>query len=205
MEKTYENELERSIISARKVPKNEISGKSSGDSLPSENEARTDHRRRRRYLNFEARKKDLRNGLLSKRFASKSFHLQESIPSFLPSFPNDISKEILLQKPKVNTATKKPLCRHKVVLRNVSLKYGRKLATFELRGRVGSMIKCLEKCCRRRWCNLAFKVAGYCYSVHCPTAEACKPVEVHDSGIISDYVLLDRPRDMNYSKFNTFI
>ena len=130
---------------------------------------------------------------------SKSYHVQESVPSFLPSFPNDISKEVSLQNPTVNVLQGNPMCKHKTILRNVRLKHGRKLATFELRGRVGSFVKCVEKCCKRHWCNLAFKVDGYCYSVHCPSQEACAPVKTKDTGILSDYVLMDRPQNMNDS------
>ena len=147
----------------------------------------------------------------SAKIPTKRFHLHESIPSFLPSFPNDISKQTL-QIPNVKLPTtalkasskgqKTSMCQHKVVLRNVRLKHGRKLATFELRGRVASIVKCVEKCCRRHWCNVAYKVGSYCYSVHCPTDEACEPVKMEDAGILSDYVLLDRPQNMNYSKFN---
>ena len=148
----------------------------------------------------------------SNKIPSKRFHLHESIPSFLPSSPNDISKQVSLQIPSVklsssgikaaSKAQKPSMCQHKVVLRNVRLKHGRKVATFELRGRIGSIVKCVERCCRRRWCNLAYKVGAYCYSVHCPTHEACEPVKVKDSRMLSDYVLLDRPQDVYYSKFN---
>lgn len=91
------------------------------------------------------------------------------------------------------------MCKHKTVLHNVRLKHGRKLATFELHGRVGSFVNCVEKCCRRHWCSLAFKVGGYCYSVHCPSHEACEPVKTKDTGILSDYVLMDRPQNINDS------
>jgi hypothetical protein len=133
--------------------------------------------------------------------------LSENTPSFLPSFPDDISKQIQISNvallaPKVSTrARQTSSCRRKVLLRNVRLKHGRKFATFELRGRVGSVVKCVEKCCERRWCNMAYRVDSYCYSVHCPTDEACEAVNVKDSRVSSDYVLLDRPRNMNYSKF----
>lgn len=141
----------------------------------------------------------VRNGIRINSLPSRSYHVQESVPSFLPSFPNDISKEVSLQNPTVNVPQRNPMCKHKTVLRNVRLKHGRKLATFELRGRVGSFVNCVEKCCRRHWCSLAFKVGGYCYSVHCPSHEACEPVKTKDTGILSDYVLMDRPQNMNDS------
>ena len=130
--------------------------------------------------------------------------MQESVPSFLPSFPNDISKEISLQNPTVSVPQVNPVCKHKAVLRNVRLKHGRRLATFELRGPVKSFVKCVEKCCRRRWCNLAFKIGGYCYSVHCPSHEACAPVKAKDTRILSDYALMDRPQNTNDSTSSYF-
>ena len=90
-----------------------------------------------------------------------------------------------------------PKCSHKVVLRNVRLKHGRKFATFERRGVVGSVDKCIDMCCKKRWCDLAFKAGKYCYSVHCPSKEACLPIH---SELFSDYVLLNRPQDTDSSK-----
>ena len=143
----------------------------------------------------------------SNTISSKRFHLSKSSPSFLPSFSNDISKQQISNipslAPKVSTYAKRTSsCRHKRILRNVRLKHGRRFATFELRGRVRSVAKCVEKCCERRWCNIAYRVDGYCYSVHCPTDKACEAVDVKDPRILSDYVLLNRPQNMNYSKSN---
>ena len=94
-----------------------------------------------------------------------------------------------------------PKCSRKVVLRNVRLKHGRKFATFERRGVVGSVDKCINMCCKKRWCDLAFKAGKYCYSVHCPSKEACLPIHTkQNSELFSDYVLLNRPLDTDSSK-----
>lgn len=127
---------------------------------------------------------------------SLSRHSQET--NFFPSVPNEISKQFSLQKSTVHFPQ---MCEHKLALRNVRLKHGRKLAAFEFRGRVGSIVKCVEKCCRRRSCTVAFKVDGFCYSLYCPTEKACTTAKVKDARILSEYVMLNRAQDMNYSKF----
>ena len=50
------------------------------------------------------------------------------------------------------------------------------------------------------WCDMAFKVGRYCYSVHCPSEEASVPVHTKHSELSSDYVLLDKPQGINSSK-----
>lgn len=96
-----------------------------------------------------------------------------------------------------------PNCPSKLVLSGVRLKHGRKLALFTLRARVESVMKCIEKCCEKDWCNLAYKVGAYCYSVQCPDVEACEASK--GPGMeISEYILLDRPYTGSYSKFKHF-
>ncbi|XP_046859886.1 uncharacterized protein LOC124453176 [Xenia sp. Carnegie-2017] len=92
-----------------------------------------------------------------------------------------------------------PNCPSKLVLSGVRLKHGRKLALFTLRARVESVMKCIEKCCEKDWCNLAYKVGAYCYSVQCPDVEACEASK--GPGMeISEYILLDRPYTGNYRR-----
>ena len=128
------------------------------------------------------------SSLGSLRHVQVSRKVTDSVPSYLLQLRRDTRAQNVSK------------CNYKVVLRNVRLKHGRKSVKFEPRGIVVSMSKCVEMCCQRRWCDVAFKVGRYCYSVHCPFEEACVPVRTKYSELSSDYVLLDKPPGINSSK-----
>ena len=66
---------------------------------------------------------------------------------------------------------------------NTTLQGGIGAGVFDDKGKVISMEKCIELCCKEKNCSLAFKIRNNCYTVICYNEKLCRSVPVHNVNI----------------------
>lgn len=74
-------------------------------------------------------------------------------------------------------------CHSGVISYDVTLKGGMSAGNFTPHGKVGSMEKCIEKCCIQKNCNAAMMLKDACFTVTCNKDELCekKPIPTSSS------------------------
>ena len=77
--------------------------------------------------------------------------------------------------PLVSTQQKNPVCWDGQILYNYTLVGGINAGTFTDNGKTTNMDLCMQSCCKRESCDLAFMIEDDCYSVACNSNGACEP------------------------------
>ena len=75
----------------------------------------------------------------------------------------------------------KLLCIPSITLQNVTLRNGINSGFFRDEGTVKSMQECIELCCRRMNCSVAFMLVNRCFSVSCYNKFSCKSIPARTS------------------------
>ena len=75
----------------------------------------------------------------------------------------------------------KLLCIPSITLQNVTLRNGINSGYFRDEGTVKSMQQCIELCCRRMNCSVAFMLVNRCFSVSCYNKFSCKSIPARTS------------------------
>lgn len=76
-------------------------------------------------------------------------------------------------KEDTKTDSSKKDCEKAKVLKNVTLKGGKKAGKFNNHGDVKGMEECQDICCKDKKCHVAFMLGKTCYSVACKNKELC--------------------------------
>lgn len=77
--------------------------------------------------------------------------------------------------PSVSTQQKSPVCWDGQILYNYTLVGGINAGTFSDNGKTNNMDLCMQYCCNRESCDLAFMIEDDCYSVACNSNGVCEP------------------------------
>ncbi|XP_048578616.1 adhesive plaque matrix protein 2 isoform X2 [Nematostella vectensis] len=78
---------------------------------------------------------------------------------------------------------------------NYTLKGGKSAGNVEELGRVESVHECMEKCCDRDTCDVAFYLKDTCYSVECYADELCQSVPIKKSKTFNPTVVYMNKRN----------
>ncbi|XP_015765053.1 PREDICTED: uncharacterized protein LOC107343965 [Acropora digitifera] len=78
-------------------------------------------------------------------------------------------------KDTVSTQQKSPVCWDGQILYNYTLVGGINAGTFSDNGKTNNMDLCMQYCCNRESCDLAFMIEDDCYSVACNSNGVCEP------------------------------
>ncbi|KAJ7382468.1 hypothetical protein OS493_034629 [Desmophyllum pertusum] len=93
----------------------------------------------------------------------------------LTSFP--VRKSVIfgtsMNTPQLNSHNGKTFCEASVIRQNVTLRGGIKSGHFKDQGTVDSMERCIELCCSRDNCSVAFMLLNRCFSVSCYNDTSC--------------------------------
>ena len=94
------------------------------------------------------------------------------------------------QVKKKTSSLNRGTCPHGAIFSGVSLKGGRKAGKFQILAGAKDMRTCIQKCCARPSCQVAWLLGDYCYSVAC--YDKCITVKKSSGGIRSQLSLLTR-------------
>ena len=92
-------------------------------------------------------------------------------------FPRDPGDNSATKKtPKPENVKDKFLCKASITRQNVTLRGGINSGHFKDEGTVKSMERCIELCCGRANCSVAFMLLNRCFSVICYNKTSCKSI-----------------------------
>ena len=91
--------------------------------------------------------------------------------------PQEIAQRInaLFDLPSTASTQQKSVCWDGEILHNYTLVGGINAGTFSDNGKTSNMDLCMQFCCKRESCDLAFMIEDDCYSVACNSNGACEP------------------------------
>ncbi|EDO29098.1 predicted protein, partial [Nematostella vectensis] len=116
-------------------------------------------------------------------FSHGHFVFKSSLPSLIPA-----SVSPAVQKDKNQ-------CVPSRIAYNYTLKGGKSAGNVEELGRVESVHECMEKCCDRDTCDVAFYLKDTCYSVECYADELCQSVPIKKSKTFNPTVVYMNKRN----------
>ena len=103
-------------------------------------------------------------------------------------------------KQEETATTKTNKCSHHPVLNNVTLTGGIRAGKFTSQGHVDTMDDCIERCCDRDDCDLAFMVKNTCFSLRCLDDKLCKSKPAKPSPYHPMVAYMTRYKPQNPSK-----
>lgn len=96
----------------------------------------------------------------------------------------------------------KSVCWDGEILRNYTLVGGINAGTFTDNGKTSNMDICMQFCCKRESCDLAFMIEDDCYSVACNSNGACEPRKARPTHYFPRIAIRKKPQGEKYPTEN---
>ena len=100
----------------------------------------------------------------------------------------------LFDLPPTASTQQKSVCWDGEILQNYTLVGGINAGTFTDNGKTSNMDICMQFCCKRQACDLAFMIEDDCYSVACNSNGACEPRKARPTHYFPRIAIRKRPQ-----------
>ena len=113
--------------------------------------------------------------------------------------PNQVAQRITPFFDLSSTAStqQKSVCWNGEIMYNYTLVGGINAGTFSDNGKTSNMDICMQFCCKRDSCDLAFMIEDDCYSVSCNSNGACEPRKARPTHYFPRIAIRKRPQGEN--------
>lgn len=103
------------------------------------------------------------------------------------------SKKDNITRPENKNAKKlKPKCVTQPIVKDKSIKGGKKAGKFKIYKDIKTMNQCISKCCSlKNQCDVAYMEDGKCFSIQCNRKSACTAVDLRDDDIDPQFAYMD--------------